>query len=331
MRKEVRLGLAVGAVLVAVLATYMVVVNYRGNPGGHSDVRLVAGDGSATEAPPPIVPDEKTAVPVPSNDVFAARSAPTDRTASPADETVSASDKGVNWAALLDSGSLTPLLTTTPTPMNHPTPAASPAVPRSPIESPKADLSGIALAAAAPRQTTPAPLVTPLVPISPAAPVITPGSVTHAVQVTAAEPRTHIVQKGETLSSIAQTAYGSANYYPHILRANPRITPERMRPGLVIVLPDAASVVPHAAAHVSESTATSVKTPAVDPSVQYQVREGDSLYKIAARLYGQGEKWESLYELNKAAIGPDSHKLKLGMVLRLPQPPQPPTARPAGN
>jgi len=53
----------------------------------------------------------------------------------------------------------------------------------------------------------------------------------------------------------------------------------------------------------------------------YTVQQNDNLYKITRKLYGNGEKQEALYELNKATIGPDSTKLKPGMVLKLPAAP----------
>ena len=53
----------------------------------------------------------------------------------------------------------------------------------------------------------------------------------------------------------------------------------------------------------------------------YIVQKEDNLYRITRKLYGNGQKQEALYELNKATIGPDSTKLKPGMVLKLPAAP----------
>ena len=55
---------------------------------------------------------------------------------------------------------------------------------------------------------------------------------------------THKIAANETFSTIAATFYGSANYYPHIQRANPKVDPTHLKIGMVINLPDRASVIP---------------------------------------------------------------------------------------
>jgi nucleoid-associated protein YgaU len=59
----------------------------------------------------------------------------------------------------------------------------------------------------------------------------------------------------------------------------------------------------------------------IDSKTQYRVQQGDSLEKIATKLYGKSTKWESLYQANREKIGDDSARLKLGTVLQLPEPP----------
>lgn len=48
----------------------------------------------------------------------------------------------------------------------------------------------------------------------------------------------------------------------------------------------------------------------------YTVIKGDSLYKIALKIYGNGERWPEIYEKNTTIL---SHPglLKAGMVLTL--------------
>jgi nucleoid-associated protein YgaU len=130
---------------------------------------------------------------------------------------------------------------------------------------------------------------------------------------------THIVKAGETLSSIALSAYGSANYYPHILRANPNVNPNNLKLGTPLKLPhiDEVKAADHGPAHTAESSAaTEVK---IDPSKQYRVQAGDSLYKIAVKIYGKSSYLDKIYEKNKALIGADNKRLKLGMILELPE------------
>jgi nucleoid-associated protein YgaU len=135
---------------------------------------------------------------------------------------------------------------------------------------------------------------------------------------------THIVKAGETLSSIALAAYGSSAYYPHILRANPNINPNNLKLGTPLKMPHINEVKAEgtgehapAAGHSSgESAANDVK---IDPSKQYKVQAGDSLYKISMKIYGKSSYVDKLYEKNKALIGADNKRLKLGMILDLPE------------
>jgi His/Glu/Gln/Arg/opine family amino acid ABC transporter permease subunit len=80
------------------------------------------------------------------------------------------------------------------------------------------------------------------------------------------------------------------------------------------------------AASAAERKVTALASPAapevrIDTTRQYKVQQNDSLYKIASKLYGKGTMADKLYERNKAAIGPDPKRLKLGMILDLPEAP----------
>jgi len=149
--------------------------------------------------------------------------------------------------------------------------------------------------------------------------------------------RTHAIQPGDTLSSIAASAYGSATAYTHILKANPTLNPNNLKIGTVITLPaidqvKAAGAAEHKTAGSASpggSTSGTLIEPKIDPTRQYKVQSGDSLYKIAAKLYGKGTYADRIYERNKALIGSDPKRLKLGAVLELPE--QPTLALPGNN
>ena len=147
--------------------------------------------------------------------------------------------------------------------------------------------------------------------------------------------RTHTVQPNETFASIAEVAYGSQHYYPHLVRANPKVDPKRLRAGMEIVLPSRDQVVvtqPIApdAAPLSLGTGTGTSTgapgataalPPIDEKTQYRVQPSESLYKISLKLYGKADKVDAIYNLNKDAIGPNPSRLRAGLVLKLPEPP----------
>jgi nucleoid-associated protein YgaU len=154
----------------------------------------------------------------------------------------------------------------------------------------------------------------------------TSGSVTSAAAARHSPAEgTHVVQAGDTLSSIAAEAYGSAAYYPHILRANPTVNPNNLKLGTTLILPKAdevkATAAPTAVGNERSTgvVASIVQDTRIDPKTQYQVQSGDSLYKISMKLYGKSGYVERIYEKNKALIGSDPKKLKLGTILELPE------------
>jgi polar amino acid transport system substrate-binding protein len=51
---------------------------------------------------------------------------------------------------------------------------------------------------------------------------------------------------------------------------------------------------------------------------EYVVQAGDTLSTIAGRLYGDVGAWRALWEANKATIGDDPNRIRVGMRLELP-------------
>lgn len=139
------------------------------------------------------------------------------------------------------------------------------------------------------------------------------------------KPRIHVVQENETLSQISQQYYGDSNRYRDILKANPEIKNEhKLRIGDRLLIPDE----PVAAAQPASSPAPTSRKDETPPKVRtYVVRDNDTLYSIARRMLGDGERWRDLHRWNRKVIGPDATKLRKGMVLNLEENP-PPASRP---
>jgi nucleoid-associated protein YgaU len=344
MRKEVKLGLAIGGVLLAVLIVYVLAVSGGSKKqvaqtdgaaagGGNVSLEPVDGDAPGTAPVPPAAPPTQYDPPAGgATDPFA----PTARSgaAAPSDAQASSTSRKDDWNKILNDQLV--LMTETPQVVGGARgaaapvePAAAPAVEspaaapvESPVPAPRVE------APAAPTVSAPivsAPAAEPVAPAPPVPPTVQPSDVTPAPPApTSIAPapagREYAVQAGETLSSIAAAVYGNANFYPHILRANPNINPDRIRPGTKIILPDISAVRP-ASSDGSAAASSSSSTAPLDASRQYRVQPGDSLHKIALRLYGDSIKSESLYQLNKQMIGADPHRLKVGQVLSLPDPP----------
>jgi nucleoid-associated protein YgaU len=151
-----------------------------------------------------------------------------------------------------------------------------------------------------PRQETEPPAATPL----PAQPRGVP-----------AAARKYTVAEGESLWSIAEEQYGDGHLWTKILAANPG-TDEHVKTGQVINLPPKEEV--RAPVGESKPGARPAPPPAeAQPGVRphtYVVEKGDTLYAIAAKVLGNGNRWREIAELNK--VKPED--LKVGMELKLP-------------
>ncbi|MDW8262274.1 MAG: LysM peptidoglycan-binding domain-containing protein, partial [Phycisphaerales bacterium] len=130
-----------------------------------------------------------------------------------------------------------------------------------------------------------------------------------------AADRSYTVKPGDSLARIAEEVYGSQVYFKAIQQANPQVDPMKLKPGMVLRLPEPKAVKARGG-HDDDSP-----PPPVDSAAEYRVVAGDSLSRIAIKLYGNPARWEEIYELNKAKIGADPARLKVGMVLTLPAAP----------
>lgn len=140
------------------------------------------------------------------------------------------------------------------------------------------------------------------------------------------------VQEGDTLSDLASEHMGSAGKWQELLDANTDVLtdPKYLRPGMRLRIPggDESTVAELANAALGASDNTPVAenpvrrgtpAPTQPPAGQtYTVRSGDSLYRIAERTMGSGNRYHELYEANKDQLSsPDA--IREGMVLRIPQ------------
>ncbi|MDQ3439761.1 MAG: LysM peptidoglycan-binding domain-containing protein [Planctomycetota bacterium] len=133
----------------------------------------------------------------------------------------------------------------------------------------------------------------------------------------------HVVKAGDTYSKISLAVYGTSKHYAEIEHANPGLDPTRLKPGTTINLPAITAKQPSATPAVAGAAAAAA---AIDPQKEYKVQPNDSLYTISLRLYGKPDRMEKIYDLNKTAIGDDMARVKVGMVLKLPEPPTQTTA-----
>lgn len=318
MRKDVRMGFAVGGVLLAVLVVAILVFHRSKNTdrtvvfdtGGKPAVSSAADAATGDTSP---LPD--SASPAVGSSVQSPAPAPAPAAGNPATEHKPTTDApvdkgGAKWDELFASTAADPIKAQLTSDTNKPKNKSK----RHKPDMAAADLNDRHDAAT---PVANAPIYTgstPTADASPARPVTTERLASPARKDSG---RTHTVATGETFVSIARAVYGDGRYYQALVDANPSIDPDKLRPGMTIQVPPD-SQVKQSSGKSSKSAPSSSKS---SDGKTYTVQSGDSLYKISKKLYGTGEKSDALYEANKQTIGPDSTRLKIGMVLALPEAP----------
>jgi len=130
-------------------------------------------------------------------------------------------------------------------------------------------------------------------------------------------PRTHRVASGESPYSISVAVYGSGKYFKKILAANPGIDARHLKIGQLLVIPELTDTDKPASPAASNTS----RSGAVNPASGYTVASGDTLESISRKLYGSAGMIDKLYEANRNLIGADENVLKIGWVLKLPETP----------
>jgi len=118
------------------------------------------------------------------------------------------------------------------------------------------------------------------------------------------------VKAGDTFQSIARARYGSARYAEAVARANPFVSPDRLRAGQTLRLPvDPTNV---------QGRPVADETPA-EPlmPVEYMVKPGDTLTGIAKAFYGTTREADRIFEANRDRLR-SRDSLRAGQVILLP-------------
>jgi nucleoid-associated protein YgaU len=128
----------------------------------------------------------------------------------------------------------------------------------------------------------------------------------------------YTIKAGDTFSTISEKMYGNKKYAQTLVKANPDVNPNRLKIGKEITVPPKEQV---ATIGGSFDTARTVLSAPIDATKQYRVAPGDTLSHISQKLYGKSTRWQAIYDANKAVIGSDEARLKVGMLLDLPEKP----------
>ena len=140
--------------------------------------------------------------------------------------------------------------------------------------------------------------------------------ITETMQAGRSVARTHKVASGESFYTIAASVYGDGSLYTRLEDANPNVDAQHLRIGTVLNVPDL-----DAGPSRLSTPADDSPQPQIDSSHSYRVQSSDTLVAIARKLYGKASAWQKIYDANHDVIGENPARLKVGMLLRLPEPP----------
>ena len=302
MRTDAKIGFAIGAVLLAVLTVYAIVVPK------HSKKTA----GTVALVPAPVQP---TGADTP---------APSSMSAASSDNNLATQPPAVNPAG----PQVDPLKGTPGVATGHidtpPTPPAGPSIAGNEIP------NGGGINLTRPEELKPEPLH----PAMPHEKKVKPAPF-EVPETASATDRFYTIQSGQTLSKIAYEVYGNARFYVAIQRENRGLDANHLKVGSKIKLPDIAPPQIEAVGAADDMVMkldainfpntrgsraqTASHTVAANDARSYEVKPGDTLYSIARKVLGSGRKADLIYALNQVVIGPNKARLKLGMLLKLPE------------
>lgn len=121
----------------------------------------------------------------------------------------------------------------------------------------------------------------------------------------------YVLIKGDTsFDAISRRVYGTGKHAPAIARANPFVTPTKLKVGMTIRVPKDPSNIqgrveqPH---HEEHALADDV----------HVVRAGETLSSISKQHYGTANLWKKILDANRETL-PSAERLKVGMELKIP-------------
>lgn len=173
----------------------------------------------------------------------------------------------------------------------------------------------------------------------PARPVDPPVVLNRQVQkVEQPQFREVVVKPGDTFAEVARRELGDRSKWPIIARANPLVSPDRLKPGVTkLRIPLDPDNIQGKVVTVNEPdpSASGKKDPASGPGSgggdqpqsappapkpearTYVIKADDTLWGIAKTVYGRGALWKELYEANRDVIK-DPDRPPAGATIRVP-------------
>ncbi|PCI10140.1 hypothetical protein COB72_04440 [bacterium] len=132
----------------------------------------------------------------------------------------------------------------------------------------------------------------------------------------------HIVQPNELMQTIAKQYFGSIDDWAIIAKANPRVDPRKLKPGMVLRIPKDKTNIQGKLA--GKQALPGVITPHTDDGskiIEYVVSSGDSLSLISQRIYGSSRHAKFIFDSNRDVLR-SMDSIAIGQLLKLPPLPE---------
>ena len=132
----------------------------------------------------------------------------------------------------------------------------------------------------------------------------------------------HIVAQDEVMQTIARHYFGSIDDWKIIAKANPRVDPRKLKPGMILRIPkDKMNIQGVLTGKVVQPGV--LETPRLDGSqadskiIEYVVQSGDSLSRISQRIYGTSRHARFIFDSNRDILR-TMDDISIGQLLKLP-------------
>jgi nucleoid-associated protein YgaU len=131
-----------------------------------------------------------------------------------------------------------------------------------------------------------------------------------------APTRFYVVQEGDSFFTISKRLFGTVRYFPDLQKANPDINPRRLRKGMAIAVPTITGASPRKELLVGEQAAKP-KTPTVFLAQDkiHVIQPGEVLEEISYKYYGKRQKWRHIVDANP---GLNPRTIRPGMRIVIP-------------
>jgi len=137
----------------------------------------------------------------------------------------------------------------------------------------------------------------------------------------------YVVKSGDTPATIAREYLGDASRWTEIARLNPGLDAKSLQIGQTLKLPQgaAASTAGAQAAGTAKKPGAAPGVPAAsgEPLAVHRVGQGDTLYKLAQKYYGDASRWKLIQDANPTVVGGGVSAMRLDSELIIPVLPGP--------